>query len=234
MKNKKIAVFTGAGISAESGVATFRDSKNGLWYNYNVDEVATLEGLEADPQKVFDFHNLIRADLKKASPNDAHKALVLLEDKFDVTIITQNIDDLHERAGSKNIYHLHGELNKSRSSVDPYAIYDCEGDIKLGDKCEFDSQLRPHTVLFGEMPYNVQEAYDAIVACDYLLIIGTSLNISYTVQLLWAVNRNAKIIYIDPKPSQILTFKGLDVTYIKKKAVEGVTKTVDKMMKDKI
>lgn len=231
---KKIAIFTGAGISAESGVATFRDNNDGLWYNYNVEEVATKEGLEENPEKVFDFHNLIRADLKKAEPNDAHKALVELEKQFEVTIITQNIDNLHERAGSSTVYHLHGELNKSRSSIDPFAIYDCEDDIKIGDKCEFGSQLRPHTVLFGEMPYNVDEAYNAIVQCDYLLIIGTSLNITYTIQLLWAVNREAKIIYIDPNPSEVLTYKGLKVDYIKKKAVDGVTKTVNKIMKGKL
>lgn len=231
---KKIVIFSGAGISKESGISTFRDSVEGLWYNYNVDEVATLEGLEADPQKVFDFHNLVRADLKKAEPNDAHKALVKLEEAFDVTIITQNIDDLHERAGSSRVYHLHGELNKSRSSVDPFSIYDCEGDINLGDLCELGSQLRPHTVLFGEMPYNVDEAYNAIVECDYLLIIGTSLNITYTIQLLWAVNREAKIFYIDPKPSEALTYKGLKITYIKKKAVDGVTKIVDKLIKGKL
>ena len=231
---KKIVVFTGAGISAESGVATFRDNKDGLWYNYNVDEVATIEGLEADPQKVFDFHNLVRRDLKNVEPNDAHKALAKLEENFEVTIITQNIDNLHERGGSSRVYHLHGELNKSRSSKDPFLTYECDGDINIGDKCELGSQLRPHTVLFGEMPYNVDEAYHAIVECDYLLIVGTSLNISYTIQLLYAVNRDAKIFYIDPDPSYVLSFKGLEINYIKKKAVKGVTGIVNKLIKGKI
>lgn len=231
---KKIAVFTGAGISAESGVPTFRDSENGLWYNYNVEDVATIEGWRKDKKKVLDFHNIVRSDMKNYAPNDAHKLLAKLEEKYDVTIITQNIDNLHERGGSSKIYHLHGELNKSRSTVKPHILYDCDGDINIGDKCEFGSQLRPHTVLFGEMPYYVDEAYEAVINCDYLLIIGTSLNILYTIQLLFAVNRDAKIIYIDPNPSEALTYKGLNVKYIRKKAVEGVTKIVDKLMKDKI
>lgn len=231
---KKIAIFTGAGISAESGVPTFRDSKDGLWYNYNVDDVATIEGWKKDREKVLEFHNLVRADAKKAEPNDAHKALVDLEKHFDVTVITQNIDNLHERAGSSKVYHLHGELFKSRSTLNPTLLYDCYDDIKIGDKCELGSQLRPHTVLFGEYPYNVDEAYNAIINCDYLLIIGTSLNITYTIQLLFAVNRDAKIFYIDPKPSEILTHKGLEIKYIKKKAIAGVTKTIDKIIKGKL
>ena len=231
---KKIAIFTGAGISAESGVPTFRDSVDGLWYNYNVEDVATIEGWRKDRKKVLDFHNIVRAELKNCEPNDAHKLLAKLEEKYDVTIITQNIDNLHERGGSTKVYHLHGELNKSRSTMDHTLLYDCEGDINIGDKCEFGSQLRPHTVLFGEMPYYVDEAYNAIINCDYLLIIGTSLNISYTINLLFAVNREAKIIYIDPTPSEVLTYKGLNVKYHKKKAIKGVTEIVNKLMKNKI
>jgi NAD-dependent deacetylase len=232
---KKIAVFTGAGISAESGVVTFRDTKDGLWYNYKVEEVATIEGWEADRFKVLDFHNIVRAKLKDAAPNEAHLALKKLEEKFEVTIITQNIDDLHERAGSTNVLHLHGELLKSRSIKNPTLIYECLGDINIGDKCELGSQLRPHTVLFGEYPYNVDESYDAISTCDYLLIIGTSLQIGYTLNLLASVrmSENAKIFYIDPKPSKDLEYT-IPIKYIKKKAVEGVTALVDKLMQDKI
>jgi len=232
---KKIVVFTGAGISAESGVATFRDNQDGLWYNYNVEEVATLDGWRADKFKVLDFHNKVRATLKDAVPNEAHLALKKLEEKFEVTIITQNIDNLHEQAGSTNVLHLHGELNKSRSTKNSRLLYECLGDINIGDKCELGSQLRPHTVLFGEMPWNVNESYDAISVCDYLLIVGTSLQISYTIPLLGSVrvSENAKVFYIDPKPSTDLEYM-IPVKYIKKKAVEGVTKLVDKLMKDKI
>jgi NAD-dependent deacetylase len=144
---KKIVVFTGAGISQESGIDTFRDLKNGLWYNYNVDEVATASGLKKDPDKVNEFHNLIRAKMKDVKPNGAHKALAELEKYFDVTVITQNIDNLHEMGGSSNVLHLHGNLFKSRSTLDPSLIYDCLGDINNSDRCEKGSRLRPHTVL---------------------------------------------------------------------------------------
>lgn len=231
---KKIVVFTGAGVSAESGVATFRDTTDGLWYNYNVEEVATVEGWRADPVKVLEFHNMLRAKLKDYEPNDAHKALVALEEKYKVTIITQNVDDLHERAGSKNVLHLHGELYKSRSTKNPSLLYECLGEINIGDKCELGSQLRPHTVLFGEYPYNLDESYKALMECDYLLIVGTSLQISYTLQLLKVVvNCNPKIFYIDPNPYEDIN-NFLSVTFIKKGAVEGVTKLVKKLMAEKI
>jgi NAD-dependent deacetylase len=230
---KKIVVFTGAGISAESGVATFRDTVNGLWYNYNIDEVATLEGWLKDRKKVLDFHNLVRSKLSDSQPNKAHLAICKLEEKFDVTIITQNIDDLHERAGSSKIFHLHGELLKSRSSKNPRIIYDCKGDINVGDKCELGSQLRPHTVLFGEYPFNIDKSYKAILECDYLLIIGTSLQISYTHDMLLSINDNAKIYYIDPSPSRDLDYR-IPITYIEKTAVAGVTELVDKLMNETV
>lgn len=225
---KRIAVFTGAGISAESGVATFRDT-DGLWYNYNVDEVATAHALKTNPDLVNEFHNMLRAKLKDYDPNEAHKALAKLEERFEVTVITQNIDNLHERAGSTNVLHLHGELYKSRSSRNPNKIYDCFGDITPDDKAEDGSKLRPHTVLFGEYPYNVDEAYGAIRRCDYLLIIGTSLQITYTLSMLADVNKDAKVIYIDPKPSKDLGYS-IPVRYVKKKAVEGVTEVVNEIL----
>jgi NAD-dependent deacetylase len=231
---KKVVVFTGAGISAESGIPTFRDTNNGLWYNYNVDEVATIEGWRKDKEKVLDFHNILRAKLKEYNPNAAHLALAELEKTCKVTIITQNIDNLHERAGSTNILHLHGELYKSRSSKNPELLYECLGDIKLGDKCELGSQLRPHTVLFGEMPYNIDEAYEALMECDYLIIIGTSLQISYTLQLLRVVhNSNPKIFYIDPKPFEdIKWYINLPIQFIKKTAVKGVSSLIRKIVKE--
>lgn len=231
---KKVVVFTGAGISAESGIPTFRDSDTGLWYNYNVDEVATIEGWQKDKKKVLEFHNLLREQLKQYEPNEAHKALAKLEETCEVTIITQNIDNLHEKAGSTNILHLHGELYKSRSSKNPHLFYECLGDINIGDKCELGSQLRPHTVLFGEMPYNVDEAYSALMDCDYLIVIGTSFNISYTLQLMKVVrNCNPKIYYIDPSPSEYFEFAvNLPIKYIKKTAVKGVPPLIRKIVKE--
>jgi NAD-dependent deacetylase len=232
--SKKVVAFTGAGISAESGIATFRDVDTGLWYNYKVEEVATIEGWKKDKQKVLDFHNMVRGKLSESQPNAAHIALAELEKTCEVTIITQNIDDLHERAGSTNILHLHGELTKSRSSKNRNLLYDCTGDINVGDKCELGSQLRPHTVLFGEMPYNVDEAYGALMDCDYFLAIGTSFPISYTLQLMKVLmNSQPKIYYIDPKPSESLEFViNLPIEYVKKTAVKGVPSTIKKIIKE--
>lgn len=231
---KKIVVFTGAGVSAESGVPTFRDTKNGLWYNYKVEEVATIEGWKENRKKVLEFHNMLRTKLKENGPNDAHKAIADLEKIFEVTVVTQNVDDLHERAGSKNVLHLHGELFKSRSSLNSELIYECLGDINIGDKCELGSQLRPHTVLFGEWPYNVDEAYAVITTCDYLIIVGTSFNISYTPFMIKEVNKGAKIYYVDPAPSKDLKYMGLKVKYIKKKAVEGVGEVIKEILKENV
>ncbi len=219
---RKIVVFTGAGIDKESGIDTFRDIKNGLWYNYNVEEVATAAALKKNPAKVNEFHNMLRAKLKDVEPNTAHTGIVVLEDKFDVTIVTQNVSDLHERAGSTKVLHLHGELYKSRSTFNPNLIYDCYDDINIGDKCEKGSQLRPHTVLFDEYPYNFEESEKAIRECNYLLIIGTSLQIGYTTTLLSVVNKNAKIYYVDPAPVPYLEAHGLQLTYIKDTATNGV------------
>jgi len=231
---EKIAIFTGAGISVESGVESFRDKGDGLWYNYDVEEVATIEGWNKNPSKVLEFHNMLRDKLKLIEPNDAHKALKLLEEKFDVTIITQNVDDLHERAGSSNILHLHGELFKSRSVLDNETLYPCPDRLDIGDMCKLDGQLRPHTVLFGEYPYNIKEAYDAIDNCDYLLIIGTSLQISYTIPMLNVSGKDIEVYFIDPKPVHYLDQFGLAINYINKKAVKGVTDLVDKFLTGKI
>lgn len=229
---RKIAVFTGAGVSAESGVATFRNSKDGLWYNYNVDEVATTEALVSDPKKVYEFHNMLRSKLNEVEPNEAHKALAKLEDKFEVTISTQNVDDLHERGGSTNVLHIHGELFKARSMAHDGLLYECRGDLNVGDMSEDGHALRPHTVLFGEYPYYMNETFDAFQKADILIIIGTSLNISYTTSMVRWLKEGSQIYYIDPKPSPDLSYYNLPVKYIKKKAVEGVTKLVNKLLKD--
>lgn len=227
---KKIVIFTGAGVSAESGIETFRDIKDGLWYNYKVEEVATIEGWKKDRETVLDFHNMLRKKSHTVKPNEAHHLLSQLQEDFDVTIITQNVDELHEKAGSKKILHLHGELMKTRSSLDPSLIYDCRGSISIGDKCEKGSQLRPHTVLFGEYPFNVQESYEALNEADYLIVVGTSFQIYYTIDMIRSVKEGAKIFYVDPNPVEDV-FHDMEVEYVYKKATKGVQQVYDKIYK---
>lgn len=232
----KIVAFTGAGISKESGVDTFRD-KGGLWDSHSVEEVATLDGWKADKEKVLDFYNIRRNEMKTVEPNQAHILLAELEKYHDVTIITQNVDNLHERSGSTNILHLHGELCKSQSSKDSKLTYDCIEDINMGDMCEEGSQLRPHVVWFGEMPNNVEESYKALAECDLLLVIGTSLQITYTLTMLESIDEEkTSVIYIDPSPSMYLGH-GLAPTpieYIKKPATIGVKEVFDGLTSDMV
>jgi NAD-dependent deacetylase len=170
----KITVLTGAGISAESGIKTFRDS-GGLWENHRVEDVASPEGWHNNMELVLNFYNERRQQLLKCQPNRAHFALAELEQKYDVTIITQNVDDLHERGGSSNIIHLHGELLRSRSSVDYNLTYHCKDDIRIGDKCEKGSQLRPDIVWFGEAVPRIEDAIPVVQASDIFIVVGTSL-----------------------------------------------------------
>ena len=201
MSKKKIVVFTGAGISAESGLQTFRGS-DGLWEGYRVEDVATPEAWLHDPETVQRFYNIRRAACQKALPNAGHLALVELEKYAEVHIITQNIDDLHERAGSKNILHLHGEITKAQSSRDPRLIYPIEGDkISLDDKCELGSPLRPHVVWFGEAVPNMSVASRIVEDADILLVVGTSLQVYPAANLLHEVSRTCKVILIDPNAS---------------------------------
>lgn len=231
---KKIVVFTGAGVSQESGISTFRDIENGLWYNYKVDDVATVEGWRRDRAKVLEFHNMLRSKLPTVQPNDAHIALASLENEYDVTIVTQNVDNLHERGGSTNIIHLHGELTKARGTLynhkpSPFDVVHTIGynEINIGDMCnETNSQLRPHIVWFGEFPFGVEEATNAIMEADILIIVGTSLQITYTIPMLMRVNRDSTIYYVDPEPVIELSELGLNVNYIRKKASEGVSELV--------
>lgn len=232
---KKIVVFTGAGIDRESGISTFRDSVNGLWENHNIDEVCTPSGWKKDREKVLNFYNDRRRQLPTVEPNSAHTDLVKLEEKYDVTIVTQNVSDLHERAGSSKILHLHGELTKARGTLtsQPDTIVEIGyNDINIGDKCEItDSQLRPHIVWFEEYPFNVEESYDAITEADVLIIIGTSLMIGYTLNLLSSVGGDCKIYYIDPQPSRYLDHLNKEITYIEKPATEGVKDVVEELLK---
>jgi len=227
----KIAVFTGAGISQESGIATYRDHEDGMWYEYHTEEVASAEAWKNTPEKVLEFHNVMRGKCRNVEANIAHEALAKLEEKHEVTIVTQNVDDLHEKGGSTNVLHIHGEIMKGRDSFDK--ILDLEGDLNIGDKDEYGEQIRPHTVLFGEEPFHWFEALNAINDADVFLIIGTSFSIGYTMFILGACKSDCKVIYIDPKPDLGIHHAGSDdVELIYAKATKGVPATVDKLMKN--
>ena len=238
---KKIVVFSGAGLDRESGVLTFRDCKDGLWNNHKIDDVATLSAWSKNRKMVLDFYNERRRELPKVKPNQGHFDLVTLEQEYDVVHITQNVSDLLERAGASKVYHLHGELTKARGTLffdkhdtllgnvnEPFDIG--YNDILLHDECDEGSQIRPHIVWFGEYPFHVDRAYQQIEKADILLIIGTSLQISYTLPLLTSVKSDCKIIYIDPEPVQYLDNYGLDVEYIRKNGVEGINEIVHRLI----
>lgn len=197
---KKIVVLTGAGISAESGINTFRDA-DGLWEGHNVMEVATPEGYATNPELVLNFYNERRKQLLEVEPNKAHFNLAKLEANFDVEIITQNVDDLHERANSSRITHLHGELLKVRSSVDENDVLEWKDNLVLGDLCKKNSQLRPHIVWFGEMVPLLDTAVEITKTADVLVIIGTSMQVYPAASLVNYIKPNTPIYFIDPKPS---------------------------------
>jgi NAD-dependent deacetylase len=200
----RVVIFSGAGISAESGLTTFRDG-DGLWNRYKIEDVATPSAWEANPEIVLQFYNERRMQAAKAQPNAAHLAIAELEAKYEVIVITQNIDDLHERAGSSNIIHVHGEITKARSSIDSSLIYPIDDrHIQLGDKCEKDSQLRPHVVWFGEDIQNFEVARAAFKTAGKVLVIGTSLSVYPAASLLNRARFHAEKILvsleIDKKP----------------------------------
>jgi len=199
---KRIVVLTGAGISAESGIKTFRDA-DGLWEGHDIMEVASPIGWENNPKLVLDFYNKRRAQLLEVKPNEAHQILAELQSDFDIRIITQNVDDLHERAGSKNVMHLHGELLKVRSIKDSEEIHHWTIDLNLGDLDKNGVQLRPHIVWFGEDVPMIEHAIDVIETADLLLIIGTSLQVYPAAGLMNYINQNVPVYYIDPKPATI-------------------------------
>ena len=195
---KKLVVLTGAGISAESGIATFRDA-NGLWEGHDVMEVASPEGWRKNPELVLDFYNQRRKNAHTVKPNPAHVALAELESDFDVRIITQNVDDLHERAGSTHIIHLHGKLFESRSTLDPSLVYPIEGwELKKGDKCERGSQLRPNIVWFGEAVPMMEKAIEETLQADIFLVVGTSLVVYPAAGLVDYVDESVPIFVVDP------------------------------------
>jgi len=217
---KKLVVLTGAGISAESGLKTFRES-GGLWEEHDVTEVATPMAWARNPEMVQRFYNERRKQLFESEPNAGHYGLAALEEHFDVHIITQNIDDLHERAGSKRILHLHGELKKARSTVDPWLVYDLEGwELKMGDKCEKGSQLRPHIVWFGEAVPAMEEAIILASTADIFVVVGTSLNVYPAAGLIGYAPSRASMWLVDPGDVSIPYNRKVEV--IKEKAGVGV------------
>jgi NAD-dependent deacetylase len=223
---KHIVVLTGAGISAESGLQTFRDS-DGLWMGYDVYEVASPRGWNKNPELVLDFYNMRRKDVAAAAPNKAHIGLAALEKDFDVTIITQNIDDLHERAGSSKVLHLHGEIFKMRSIANEKAIYEIRGDINLGDKATDGAQLRPHIVWFDEPVPLIENAAEIVATADIFILVGSSLQVYPAAGLLGYLPPDIPKYIVDKKIPYINTRPNL--YFIEKPATEGV-ETVTKLL----
>jgi NAD-dependent deacetylase len=227
---KKLVVLTGAGISAESGIKTFRDA-NGLWEGHNVMDVASPGGWQRNKELVLDFYNQRRRQLHEVKPNLGHYTLADLESEFDVNIITQNVDNLHEQAGSTKVLHLHGELLKVRSTKNDNYILDWQHDLKLGDIDENGNQLRPHIVWFGEAVPALDEAIEITQTADYLVIIGTSMQVYPAAGLLHYTNKNVPIFYIDPKPATIYDLQN-PLEIIPMNATEGVPLLKEKIVKE--
>ena len=233
-KMGKIVVLTGAGISAESGIKTFRDA-GGLWEGYRIEDVATPEAWHRQPQVVLDFYNERRKQLLGVEPNKAHHALRDLEAEHEVVIVTQNVDDLHERAGSKNIIHLHGELLKVRSTVNDRLVYEWRKDLLPSDRCEEGSQLRPHIVWFGEMVPMLEKAIDEVIQADIVIIVGSSMQVYPAAGLVGYAPADAVIYYVDPNPQinyEMRMRPGLEI--INKTAVEGVPLLVKRLLKTQL
>lgn len=202
---KKLVISTGAGISAESGISTFRDS-GGLWDKYPVMEVASAEGFARNPALVHEFYNTRRKELLAVEPNDAHRGLVALEEKYDVQIITQNVDNLHERAGSSNVLHLHGELMKVRSMKVESRVYELTPDnleTSIDSRDKYGDAVRPHIVFFNEAVPNIEPAIEMVQQADIFVVIGTSLNVYPAAGLLRYVRPGAEVYYIDPNPASV-------------------------------
>lgn len=227
---KKIVVLTGAGISAESGIKTFRDS-DGLWENHRVEDVATPQAWHKNPELVLDFYNARRRQLFEVEPNAAHYALKELEKDYEVAIVTQNVDNLHERAGSSNVLHLHGLLTQARSTFNPALVYDIgRRDLNIGDTCEKGSQLRPHIVWFGEAVPNIEPAAEIVSQADILMIIGTSLLVYPAAGLLYYAPAHSQKFYIDPTAANVPDVKNL--TVIKEKAGSAMPRLAKQLLEE--
>ena len=224
-----LVVLSGAGISAESGLSTFRDA-GGLWEGFDIMEVASIEGWHKDMAKVLEFYNMRRKQALTVKPNRGHQILAEMEDHFDVTIITQNVDNLHEQAGSSHVVHLHGELFKVRSTADESLIYDLDGwELKPGDLCEKGSQLRPHIVWFGEMVPMMEKAAQLASKADYFLVVGTSLMVYPAAGLIDYVNPEVPKFIVDPKLPDLHYFHNLKG--IEEPATTGMVKARDLLLK---
>ncbi|MDN3665695.1 NAD-dependent deacetylase [Algibacter miyuki] len=219
---KHIVVLTGAGISAESGIKTFRDA-DGLWEGHDVMEVATPQGFAANPELVLDFYNQRRTQLLSVKPNAAHQLLAELEQQYKVSIITQNVDDLHERAGSTNVTHLHGELLKVRSTANPTDIKAWQTNLNLGDLCANGHQMRPHIVWFGEDVPMMEKAITICETADILMIIGTSMQVYPAASLMDYVPQNTPTFFIDPKPNMA---SNKNINVIAERATIGVAQAI--------
>ena len=226
---KKIVVLTGAGISAESGIQTFRDA-NGLWEGHDIMEVASHEGFAKNPELILEFYNKRRNQLLNVKPNKAHYNLAELEKYFDIEIITQNVDNLHEKAGSKNVKHLHGELLKVRSTLDESIVLDWHKDLYLGDLCPKNSQLRPDIVWFGEMVPMLDIAIKLTQDADIFIIIGTSMQVYPAASLINYVQQKIPIYFIDPKPS-VTENNFNNIRVIKNVASLGTDELIDILIK---
>ncbi len=230
MPKKNLVVLTGAGISAESGISTFRDA-GGLWEGHDIMQVASPQGWRKDPALVLDFYNRRRKQLHEVQPNAAHYALAKLEQHFDVQIITQNVDDLHERAGSTKVLHLHGELFKVRSTLNPKVIREWKGDLKIGDKCPQNSQFRPHIVWFGEDVPLISDAIEICQEADFFAIVGTSMQVYPAAGLVDYVRDDVPKYYVDPKPHPIEVRL---LTVIEEQASTGVPRMCTEYLKVKL
>ncbi len=227
MARKRLVVLTGAGISAESGIRTFRDS-DGLWEEYRVTDVATPEAWERDPELVQQFYNERRKQLLEVEPNAGHYALAEAEKYFDVQILTQNIDDLHERAGSSQVLHLHGQLRMSQSSRNPNLVYPIEGwELRMGEVAEDGSQLRPHVVWFGEAVPNIERAAEISATADFYAIVGTSLNVYPAAGLVSYAPKDCPVWLVDPRPTASSGIAKL--TLVAEPASSGVAKMVEEI-----
>ena len=232
---QKIAVLTGAGVSAESGLGTYRDN-GGLWDNYDPMEVASIQGWYKNRSKVLDFYNMQRAKLRDTQPNAAHRAIASLEDRYDVTVITQNVDNLHERAGSTKVIHLHGEATKVRPENGVYDENFSEREVidvgyepvNLGDKAPNGCQLRPHIVFFGESVPKIEPAIDVVAAADILLIVGTSMQVYPAAGLYRYAGSNTPIYVVDPADVPLYDSR---ITHIKDVATKGVEKFIEMLGK---
>ncbi|MES2379986.1 MAG: Sir2 family NAD-dependent protein deacetylase [Bacteroidota bacterium] len=206
---KKLVVLSGAGVSAESGIKTFRDS-GGLWEGYKIEEVATYDAWLRNPTMVQDFYNMRRKNVLEVNPNEAHYLLKELENRYHVQIITQNVDNLHERAGSKNVLHLHGLITQAKSTINDSLIYDIDGwELKMGEVCELGSQLRPNIVWFGESVPAIEQAVEMVQEADMMLVIGTSLQVYPAAGLLDYFNPQHNLYVIDPNPLPIRNYNNL-------------------------